>query len=286
MKTKILLMILSVAVISFISCNKESSQLDQTSINLVDDDAVSEVAFEDVFNTVDNASVILENALGKGDLKSGTVASDSCPVVTVDNLTPDIWPKTITVDYGTECLGFNGSTRSGKIIINVTARRNEVNSTRTVTFDNYFFNGIKIEGTKEFKNLGLNDNQNTVISVKLTGGKLTLADGKTIERAFEHQREWIAGWATKNIWDDECLITGAATGKNIDGLAYTNTITTALHWQRVCKFLVSGVVMIEREGVGPVELDYGDGTCDAIATLRKGDQTREITLKSRHRLMP
>lgn len=279
-------MILTLAVISFISCNKETSSLDQASINLVDDDAVSEVVFEDVFNTVDNASIILENTLGKGDLKSGTLVADSCPVITVDNLTPEVWPKTITIDYGTECLGFNGSTRSGKIIISVTDRRNVLNSTRTVTFDNYFFNGIKIEGTKEFKNLGPNNNQNIVISVKLTGGKLTLPDGKTIERAFEHQREWIAGWATKNIWDDECLVTGVAAGKNIDGIAYTNTITTALRWQRVCKFIVSGVVKIEREGFGPVELDYGDGTCDAIATLKKGDQTREITLKSKHRLIP
>ena len=91
-------------------------------------------------------------------------------------------------------------------------------STRTVTFDNYYFNGIKVEGTKVIENMGHNDNQNMVFSVKLTGGKLTLPDGKTIERSFEHQREWIAGFLTKNIWDDECLITGTATGKNINGL--------------------------------------------------------------------
>jgi hypothetical protein len=161
-----------------------------------------------------------------------------------------------------------------------------LNSTRTVTFDNYYFNNIKIEGTKEFKNLGPNANQNMVFSIKLTGGKLTLPDGKIIERAFEHQREWIAGWATKNIWDDECLITGVATGKNINGIVYTNTITTALHWKRVCEFLVSGVIKFERTGVDPVELDYGKGECDAIATLIRGDQTKEILLKHKHRLMP
>ena len=98
--------------------------------------------------------------------------------------------------------------------------------------------------------MGYNNNQNLVISVKLTGGKLTLPDGKTIERSFEHQREWTAGLLTRNIWDDECLITGTATGKNIKGIAYTNTIITALHWKRACSFIVSGVVKIEREGNG------------------------------------
>ena len=82
--------------------------------------------------------------------------------------------------------------------------------------------------------MGYNSNQNPVFSVKLTGGKLTLPDGKTIERSFEHQREWIAGLLTRNIWDDECLITGTANGKNINGVAYTNTIMTALHWKRAC----------------------------------------------------
>ena len=45
--------------------------------------------------------------------------------------------------------------------------------------------------------MGYNNNQNLVFSVKLMNGKLTLPDGKTIERSFEHQREWIAGLTDK-----------------------------------------------------------------------------------------
>ena len=87
-----------------------------------------------------------------------------------------------------------------------------------------------------------------------------------------------------NIWDDECLVTGTATGKTINGYTYTNTIMTALHWKRVCEFLVSGVIRFEREGVEAFELDYGDGECDAVATLKRGDQSKVITLRHRHRL--
>jgi hypothetical protein len=285
MKTKIYLMIAALAMLSFPSCNKDSSLIEQSSVDLADDDAVTNVAFDDVFNTVDNATIIMENLMSaaKGDLESAVVLTDSCPAISI---TAGGFPKTITVDYGTGCTGFYGTTRSGKIIITVTNKRNVVNATRTVTFNNYYFNGIKVEGTKVLTTLPPNSSQNQVLSVKLTNGKLTLTGGKTIERAFEHQREWVAGSNTpKNIWDDEWLITGTATGKNINGVAYTNTILTALHWTRACEFLVSGSVKLERSGVDPVILDYGTGACDATATIQKGDQTKTITLRHRHRLM-
>jgi hypothetical protein len=286
MKTKFFLLVLIAGLLSFTGCTKDSSPIEQASVDLVDDNAVSDVAFDDVFSTVDNATIILENALGKGDLKSATIVSDSCPSITVDKPGAELWPKTITVDYGTGCTGYYGSTRKGKIIITVSARRNVTGATRTVTFDNYYFNGIKVEGTKVVTNLGPNNNQNIEISVVLTGGKLTLPNEKTIERSFDHKREWIKGLATKNIWDDECLVTGSATGKNINGVAYTNTIISPLHWKRVCEFLVSGIIKFEREGAEAVQLDYGDGKCDAIATLKRGDQTKEIILRHKHRMMP
>lgn len=286
MKTKVLLMISALAVLSFSSCKKDSSGvLEQTSINLADDDAVTDAVYEDVFNTADNATIILDQ-LGKSiDAKSETVLADSCPTITITRATAALWPKIVTVDYGTSCTGINDNVRSGKIVIEVTGPRLQFGSKRTITFVNYFFNSIKVEGTKVLENKGYNGNQNLVISVKLTDGKLTLPDGKTIERSMDHQREWVAGLFTKNIWDDECLITGTATGKNIEGIAYTNTIMTALHWTRACRFIVSGVVKIEREGMSPVELDYGTGDCDAKAVVTKDGISKEILLKNKHRSM-
>jgi hypothetical protein len=285
MKTKIFLMIAAIAIFTFQSCTKNGT-LDQTSIDLADDDAVSDAVFEDIFNSVDNADIILagfqKDDASKSDL---VVVSDSCPAVTITHPSDGIWPKTITIDFGAGCSGLFDNTRSGKIIITVSGPRMTEGSTKTVTFDNYFFNGIKVEGTKVIENMGNNNNQNVVFSVTLTNGKLTLPDGKTIQRSFQHQREWIAGLLTRNIWDDECLVTGIATGVNINGVAYTNTITTALLWKRVCKFVVSGVVRIERTGADPVEINYGTGECDAVATVTRGTETKEITLRYRHRLM-
>jgi hypothetical protein len=283
MKTKIFLIMTTIPILMFSSCKKDASPLEQSSIDLADDEAVSEAVFEDIFNSVDDATISLDNAIKNGDTKSVFLSGDSCPAIIVTHPSTGIWPKTVTIDYGTGCTGFFDNTRSGKIIIEVTGPRRIEDSKRTVTFDNYYFNGIKVEGTKVFENLGLNENQNFVISVTLLNGKLILPDGKSIERTVNHQREWIAGFMTPSIWDDECLVTGTASGKNIEGIAYTRTILDALHWKRVCQFIVSGVIEIAGEGIEPFELDFGNGECDNKAVVTRGGESKGIQLRHKHR---
>jgi hypothetical protein len=285
MKTGFYMIMASIVILSFISCQKDTSTFEQASVNIADDDAVSDAVFEDIYSTTDNAEIILDELSKSGDSKSMVVLADSCPTITITQPGPGVWPKTITIDFGEGCTGLYDNSRSGKIIIVVSGPRLEVGTIRTVTFEDYYFNGIKVEGTKVVENTGYNNNQNLVFSVTLTDGKLTLPDGKFIERSFIHQREWIAGLLTKNIWDDECLITGTAHGTTIEGVEYNNTITTALHWQRTCFFLVSGVVKIEREGKQDVEINYGTGDCDAKAVVTRGGESKEILLRHKMRTM-
>lgn len=271
------------AVLMLAACNKNDS-MDQTSVDLADDEAVSDAVFEDVFSSVDDADLLLDGLAKSGDSKTGLI-SEGCPNISVSTTDPAVWPKTITIDFGTGCEGLYEQTRAGKIIVTLSGPRAETGSTRTVTFDEYYFNGIKVEGTKVAENMGMNTNQNRVMRVALTDGKLTLPDGKFMEREMEHEREFIAGAATPNKWDDECLITGTASGVNINGVAYTNTIKTALHWKRVCAFIVAGVIEIERTGKEPLELNYGEGLCDANATATMNGESKQIILRHRHRLM-
>jgi hypothetical protein len=285
MKTKAILIILTLCFFTVISCMKLKDLIELASSDLADDDSVTQVALDDVYNSVDNATSIAENqGLLKSAMIDNLVIADSCPTITV---TPanGTFPKTITIDYGSGCSGFNGSTRSGKINIVVSGKRSTIGSTRTTTFSNYLFNGIKIEGTHVLTTLPLHGT-NPVFSVTLTGGKLTLPDGKTVERTVNHQREWTAGYNTpKNIWDDECIITGTASGKNINGNSYSSNIISGLYWKRACEFIVSGSIKFERAGVEPIVLDYGSGNCDAKATVTRGSVSKEITLKHKYRTM-
>jgi hypothetical protein len=107
-----------------------------------------------------------------------------------------------------------------------------------------------------------------------------------MEREVNREREWIAGMSTPHfIWDDECLVTGTTSGKNINGVSYSTIITTPLHWKRACRFIVAGIIKVERSGSDPVELDFGSGECDSQATLRRGDEEKQINLRLKHRLM-
>jgi len=275
MKTKTLIFTLIAAGLTLASCQR-SEPLEDSSVEAADDAVVSEALYDDVF-----ASLEIATAFAEIPLKSASVI-DTCPLITVTFPGEGLWPRNVTIDYGTSCTGLNDVVRSGKIILAMSAPRRTEGSVRTVTFDNYTVNGAKIEGTYAVENLGLNSNENTVFSVSLSGGKITFSDERTITRTFLREREYTEGYATWTPWDDKCLITGYATGTNLNGVAYTHSIKSALEWQAACRFIVSGTIEFDIEGVEPFVLDYGDGECDATATLSRGDDTKEITLRLRH----
>lgn len=275
MKTKSLFLFIVFAGFIVTSCHK-SEPLEESSIEATDDAVLSEALFDDVFATLEIATAIAE------DLKKSATVADSCPVVTVTFPGQGSWPRNIVIDYGTSCTGLNDIVRSGKIEITLSAPRRDVGSERTITFNNYYVNGAKVEGTKVVKNMGPNKSGNTVFSVVLTGGKVTFTDQKTIEHEFDREREYVAGYATWTPWDDVCLITGVAAGKNLNDVNYTANIINPLEWHAACRFLVSGTIGFEIEGVEPFTLDYGDGECDAYATLARGDDSKEIILRYRH----
>ena len=283
MKTIKLLFLFALSAMIFASCQKNNTPISTDDYNLADDEAVTEALFDDVFASADNVVQTLDAFMKSGEVKGDgvTVLVDSCPLVTVV-MTGEA-SKTITIDYGDGCEGFYDKVRSGKIIVEVTGRRKDVGSSRRVTFDNFYFNGIKMEGLRLTENLGPNDNGNVVFKASLSEGLLLFPNDSTIEREFVRYREWIAGYDTWNIWDDECLVTGDATGKNYKGRNYHNTIIAPLHWKRVCRFFVSGIIKIERDGIEPCELDYGDGECDNKAVVRRGENEKEIMLGYKHR---
>jgi hypothetical protein len=284
MKRYLFFSIAVVVALMVASCEK-GTRLTEEDLNIAEDDAITEAIFDDIFNSVDIASILLEETMKSGFPKGEYIAADSCPVITVDHPEGTIWPKTVTIDYGEGCT-LNDVTRKGKIIIVVTGMRHVTGSSRTVSFNDYYFNDIKVEGTKTIQNMGPNSNQNIVISITLEGGKILLPDGKSIEREVDREREWIAGFNTPRfIWDDECLVSGTTTGKTIKDVEYTTTIVTPLHWKRVCRFIVAGIIRIAPVGGEPAELDFGEGECDALATLRRGDEVKTINLRVRHRLM-
>lgn len=275
MKTRLFIFFAALTGFIMTSC-QETKPLEESSVEAADDAVLSEAVFDDVFATLEIATAIAE------DLSKSATVIDTCPIVTVTFPEQGLWPRNVVIDYGTECVGLYGIVRKGKIILTLSAPRRDAGSERTITFENYFINGAKVEGTKTVKNLGQNNDGNAVFSDVLAGGKITFTDNKTITRDVDREREYIAGYITRTPWDDECLITGVAAGTNLSGKMYTHTIINALTCEAACRFIVSGTIRFDIEGVDPFELDYGEGECDAYATLSRGDDSREITLTFWH----
>ncbi|OWY21519.1 hypothetical protein C7N43_08520 [Sphingobacteriales bacterium UPWRP_1] len=253
---------------SFTACQKEETNLNEQAIITADNEGTG----EDLFTDADDISdVYAESFLGSGK------TSDECPTITT-TAPAGTFPNTITIDFGTECVGEGGRTRSGQIVITVSDSMQNVGATRTKTFVNYFVNGIQIEGTYTVVNNGPNENGNPTFTHTLTGGAITLPDGTTATREATHTVTVIEGANTPGRWDDVVAITGNSSGVNKNGVAYTCVITEQLIKRHNCRWIVSGVKEITRNGEVST-LDFGDGDCNRFAILTTPDgETHEIRL--------
>jgi hypothetical protein len=168
----------------------------------------------------------------------------------------------------------------GKIIITYVNDDDAATKTVTQTFENFSFNDIVVEGENIHVRTKENENGNPQ-SVKTTNINLTWPDGETSTIAGTKTREFIEGAETRSWSDNVYLISGNWTHEFSNGTTYSSTITTDLRREMSCKYIVSGTVdIVSEERVGI--LDYGDGTCDNLATFTDSEgNVSEITLKRR-----
>lgn len=253
------------------SCKKRKLNRSTTTSQ---DNAIAEMAFNDVFKVTEDA--IKEEGLEKS---SGGLSSmyNSCATVT---LTPGIgdttFPKTLTIDFGTSnCTDAYGVSRRGKIIATTTGLYRDAGTVITITTQNYYVNDYKVEGTKTVTNNGQNSAGHTYFTINISNALITFPNG-TDEVSYESTRirEWVIGentnWFTdglSGILDDEYDITGTASGINRDGRNYTMTITSPLRVAIICRYVKQGTVEIQPEDLYLRTVDFGNGACDSEATV-------------------
>ena len=278
MKTKKLLLGLvgSLAIGAFIlmSCEKQTSTttFSDEELQTSEDDLLATSLFNDVFNDVDNALTSLQ-------LKS----TDAIICRSVDHEWKDD-TLVVTITYNGDCLyEFNNNQhwKSGKIIIKRTGGRYfEEGSTKIITFEDYYVDSVKVEGTKTIISQGYSeDSLSITFDITLEGGKLTFPDGSYITRDAEKTRVM---YFDENRVVDHYILNGTAAGINILGEAYTRTLTD-LWIEPGCPFIMSGTVIIEIEGKDPITIDYGDGTCNSLAAATRNGETKDIQLRLRWR---
>ena len=213
-----------------------------------------------------------------------TTVSDSV-LVTVDKPDAASYPKTVTIDFGTNGFtGKRGNVLKGKIIITISNKMTIAESSRTITFDNFSVNDNAIKGKKVVTYKG---DATWTVSASDT---ITKVDGSVVIWNSERTRTRISDNQTPAIfWDDSFAITGTSTGVNAKGVAYTMTIDSAfpLTTDGAYPHFTTGKVSIVTDEKTAL-VDYGDGTKDDIATITVDEKTKTFSLthphlKNRHR---
>ncbi|MFY9150446.1 MAG: hypothetical protein WAO52_00390 [Prolixibacteraceae bacterium] len=260
------------AVVNLSSCNKEASTPELV---------VAKTNITDYANIISSFATETEDELTSSDdsyLKSASLST--CFNVTVwPNANGEFYPRNWTVDYqGTDCVYLSGNTKQGKIKVSLTDFWKNEGSLRTVTYEDFYLNGNKLEGVKTILNTGLNENGNLSFTKTVKDAKLTYADGTSISWECEKYSEMIAGRSTFLFADDVWSVNGSGKGVNLDGTNYTINITSPLVYNNGCFYPVSGTLQISTEGHELQTIDYGNGECDNLATVTSGGVTSEIEL--------
>lgn len=255
---------------------KEEDDKDTTASS---DNAFAESSYNDVANIADQAGNMTAN--GNYNYKMGddqTSLLANCATVSFFNVNKLDSQDTIVVDFGTAgCTGNDGRTRKGQVIIYYSGKWKQIGSTHTITFNNYYVNDNKIDGSKTVKTNAFNGagHMNWTVTVN---GTITLASGGgTVTWTSSRTRELLAGqnadstitWASSK-WG----ITGTASGTSAKGTSYTANITSQLVRDFTCssyrRHFVAGTFEFTPSGKATRTVDFGSGACDddAIVTIK------------------
>ncbi len=251
--------LLVAGVLTVPACKKDASS--DADVTTAEDVATAEDFSAEIDQAVD---IAIEERGGSG----------SCPTVTLAQPW-GTWPNTITIDYGTAgCLGPNGEhVLKGKIIITQSAEMFTAGAQRTKTFENFYVDDVRVEGTKTWRNNGQNAAGEWSYTREASGMKLTYADGATTTWNHTHTATLAQGGATPTHWDNVWKITGNTSGVNRNGAAFSSTIVEPLVKRGNCRWIVEGKVEFTRNGQTSI-LDFGNGTCDRFGrlTLPNGEE--------------
>lgn len=231
-------------------------------------------AAETDFQTTSTDLVTVEDLSEQAEIDADLAIEErggntGCPTIT-STQPIGVFPNTITVDFGTDgCTRPNGRVLKGQIIINQSAPRTELNATRVATFQDFYVNDVRVDGSHTAVSNGLDASGNPFWS--RTGTKtLTWPDGKTATWESAHTVTQTEGNGTPELADNVWKIEGSCSGTNRNGQDFTSEITEPLIKRANCRWIVDGMRTIEH-GIRSRTIDFGDGDCDNDATVTTGN---------------
>ncbi|MGB2190617.1 MAG: hypothetical protein ACPH0C_06225, partial [Flavobacteriales bacterium] len=253
---------LAFVAVALFACNKSEERAVE---------ATDEVRSESMLDAVDRAVEAPVDALtmragGGADCGEGGAPWPDCVEITDSG--EDVYPRTITIDFGDDCFTPNGLQRTGTIEVVLTGDvRNEEGAVRTVTFEDLTIGDVMtVNGTRTMTNTGQNEEGQWTFAQETS----TTIDRPVLDivRTYAGTRTWLAGHDTEECGDDVWQRDGAGEKTLSNGMGETTVTVThnAVVYDRPCGYPVSGTITLVRNQFERI-MDFGDGTCDALAEL-------------------
>ena len=279
------------------SCDK----LNETSTNTVDPQLTA-VASEEDGQTEGSYSSLFDDVMGTsdevGNFGSGIFGKEQgldtlprCFTMTVEHpRAPLPFPVVVTITFPpTGCIGRDGRIRRGKIRTEYSNRLIVPGAQSSTTFIDFSIDSISLRGTFTVRNTTDTTTNVRVPKwlVNVIGGRLGFPNGNVTEWSSEKLIQHVEGFTTAIPIDDIFKITGSAHGTSIRGgqtTSWNSEIIEPLVKRFTCFWLVKGRIRTVRTNISVNSpwigvLDFGDGTCDNLATLTINGQTQIIHLR-------
>jgi hypothetical protein len=264
----------ALAILAFSSCKKVDLSEIETTFDLSGKQAISENLTEDANNILNEVAETAGLTGAREPLI--TNSTTTCAAVSISG---GAFPKTITLDFGTTgCSSGNSPViRRGIITIVLSDSLRRPGSTATMTLNNYYVNNYKKEGTITWTNTSTPGTRSWRRVV--ANGRITAPNGNIWQHISDKSIAQTEGLSTpRNLIDDAYTITGTASTTNPAGNSRTSTIIIPLHKRVICDHIDKGSIQIQAPNHSAL-LDFGNGTCDNIATISiHNNNPRNITL--------
>jgi hypothetical protein len=276
------------AVFLMLSC-KEEDRLTVSDTQEITEESVTDSYFLDL----DDMATVAVSAPSNDEYSGGRAATtltivDSrfCEgaVVTITpsaNSTITEPSGVMTVNFGVGCTDQRGNTRSGKLTFTYNKWRFQPGSTIVITTDNYYINGVRLEGKRTLTNIN-GDNDDETVARKfnslLEDGKATFADGSIALRESDITWQWTRTDSPANDFLT-ILATSSANGTTREGSDYEVSVYESLIYKRNCGIAVSGIKKYLLESK-EITIDYGAGDCDKSVVVTVNGTSRNFTIPS------
>tara|TARA_A200000113_G_scaffold219012_1_gene227243 strand:+ start:55 stop:978 length:924 start_codon:yes stop_codon:yes gene_type:complete len=191
--------------------------------------------------------------------------------------------NTKTITFSEDCEGKRGQVRSGTMIVTYSETQGEAGSFKQVTYNDFYLNGVKIEGTRRTEIISIDESGSKTMRTSMSDGKMIYEDG-----TFETKNSEMTRYThVENSEKQYSSLTGSKSAVSTEGVNFSMEITTPIKFVYNCddlgfrkrgKIPVEGV-KVSIDGDQTITTDFGDGTCDTLVEVTKDGEVETVDLK-------